>query len=186
MKYACAIPRGFTVAPYPERMHYSHANNTQTSIKQIKQTTTITPVHCGASRQVRMFEKVYTTTKNYDKHKRTMPPTHLKTTVRARVDNATYSTKVQLSSASLEKRCGSRHLQLTCLHYSGWKLQWTMPPTSHGGLRNKASKLSFCGTKGASTLLINAIRVKGPLWSAIPPVPSPAVVANRTRPSEST
>ena len=63
MKYACAIPSGFTVAPYPERMHYSHANDTQISVTQIKQTSTITPVHCGASRQLRMSEKVYTTTK---------------------------------------------------------------------------------------------------------------------------
>ena len=30
-----------------------------------------------------------------------MPPTHRRTTVRAKVDGATYSTKAQLSSASL-------------------------------------------------------------------------------------
>ena len=57
MKYACAIPRGFSVAPYPERMHYSHAHDTQISVTQIKQTTTIKPEHYGASRQQRMFEK---------------------------------------------------------------------------------------------------------------------------------
>ena len=58
---------------------------------------------------------------NNDKLRRTVPPTHHRTTVRAKVDDATYSTKAQLSSASLLKRCGSRHLQFAYLSCSGWK-----------------------------------------------------------------
>ena len=101
-------------------MHTTHKNLLHKSVTQIKQTTTIKPEHCGASRQQRMFEKGIYNYENEDKLRRTVPPTHHRTTVRAKVDGATYSTKAQLSSASLEKRCGSRHLQFAYLSGSSF------------------------------------------------------------------
>ena len=77
-----------------------------------------------------------------------MPPTHHRTTVRAKVDGATYSIKAQLSSASLEKRCGSRHLQFAYLIGSGWKLRWTVPPTSSRRAAEQGIEIVFLWHEG--------------------------------------
>ena len=77
-----------------------------------------------------------------------MPPAYHNTTVRVREDGASCSTKAQLSSASLLKLIGSRHLQFAYLGDSGWKLGRTVPPASSRRAAEQGVEIVFLWHKG--------------------------------------